>query len=223
VVVAKGLVREPENRTKDSGSFSRVHRRRLWHPQGMPTTDPGTPDAVKVTTWHLELTDLADLSGGRTPDVEAIFVETERPTAAFSKWLYHYIGEPWQWTDKHRWPDERWQARVTDPDYAAATCVIGGTPAGYVELFNRAGDVEIENFGLAPDVHGLGLGGWFLTRSVEFGFGLEGARRVWLHTCSLDGPHALANYEARGFRLFDTEVEWKVVDPPIQPGATPPR
>lgn len=35
----------------------------------------------------------------------------------------------------------------------------------------------------------------------------EPTKRVWLHTCSLDGPHAMANYERRGFRLFDTKVE----------------
>jgi hypothetical protein len=29
---------------------------------------------------------------------------------------------------------------------------------------------------------------------------------VWVHTCTLDGPHALANYEARGLRPFRTEV-----------------
>ena len=30
-------------------------------------------------------------------------------------------------------------------------------------------------------------------------------RRVWVHTCSLDHPSALANYQARGFRIFDVE------------------
>jgi hypothetical protein len=27
-----------------------------------------------------------------------------------------------------------------------------------------------------------------------------------VHTCSLDGPAALRNYESRGFRLFRTET-----------------
>jgi hypothetical protein len=26
--------------------------------------------------------------------------------------------------------------------------------------------------------------------------------RVWVHTCTLDGPHALANYEARGLERY---------------------
>jgi len=27
----------------------------------------------------------------------------------------------------------------------------------------------------------------------------DSVERVWLHTCTLDGPHALTNYHARGF------------------------
>ena len=73
------------------------------------------------------------------------------------------------------------------------------------------GSVEITYFGLGIDVHGHGLGGWFLTEALHHGFSFEGVERVWLHTCSLDGPHARTNYEARGMRVFDTEVEWKML------------
>jgi hypothetical protein len=33
-----------------------------------------------------------------------------------------------------------------------------------------------------------------------------GATRVWVHTCSLDHPSALANYQARGMRLYRHET-----------------
>ncbi|MEM9520986.1 MAG: GNAT family N-acetyltransferase [Actinomycetota bacterium] len=178
----------------------------------MSTRDANSPDAVEVTTWHLEITDPAMLIEARPARVEAEFVPATRPTASFSQWLYRYVGEPWHWTDKNTWSPAQWDARISQPGFAAATCMVGGTPAGYVEYINRDGDVEIENFGLAVDVHGQGLGGWFLTRAVEHGFRLEHAHRVWLHTCSLDGPHARSNYEARGLRLFDTEVEWRTLD-----------
>ena len=29
--------------------------------------------------------------------------------------------------------------------------------------------------------------------------------RVWVHTCTLDGPHALANYQARGLVTYKVE------------------
>jgi hypothetical protein len=31
----------------------------------------------------------------------------------------------------------------------------------------------------------------------------DGAKRVWVHTCNLDGPHALDNYTKRGFSVYD--------------------
>lgn len=42
-----------------------------------------------------------------------------------------------------------------------------------------------------------------------------GAKRVWVHTCSLDGPNALANYQARGFQLY--QVENRIADLPERP------
>jgi hypothetical protein len=51
-----------------------------------------------------------------------------------------------------------------------------------------------------------------------FEFGGPAIRRVWLHTCSLDHPAALANYQARGFRIFDTvERLEEVPDGPLEP------
>jgi hypothetical protein len=42
--------------------------------------------------------------------------------------------------------------------------------------------------------------------------------RVWVHTCTLDGPTALRNYEARGFRVYDTvEEEQEVAEVPPGP------
>jgi hypothetical protein len=31
--------------------------------------------------------------------------------------------------------------------------------------------------------------------------------RVWVHTCTLDHPGALANYQARGFAIYKVEHE----------------
>ena len=99
----------------------------------------------------------------------------------------------------------------TGPGYRNITCVVGGIPVGYCEYELQGSSVEITYFGLGTDVHGHGLGGWFLTEALHHGFSFEGVERVWLYTCSLDGPHARANYEARGMRVFDVEVEWKTL------------
>ena len=35
-----------------------------------------------------------------------------------------------------------------------------------------------------------------------------GAARVWVHTCVYDHPAALANYEARGMRVYKIEDQY---------------
>jgi hypothetical protein len=40
---------------------------------------------------------------------------------------------------------------------------------------------------------------------------LKDTRRVWVHTCSLDGPAALPNYEARGMVRFAETTEWHLL------------
>ena len=44
-------------------------------------------------------------------------------------------------------------------------------------------------------------------RLVERHAEIDKVTRVWLHTNTLDGPHALANYQARGLRPYKTEQE----------------
>ncbi|MEV6346474.1 GNAT family N-acetyltransferase [Actinoplanes sp. NPDC051851] len=45
---------------------------------------------------------------------------------------------------------------------------------------------------------------------------LPGVARVWVHTCSLDGPAALANYQGRGLVIYHTEeTDENVPDQPL--------
>ena len=81
-----------------------------------------------------------------------------------------------------------------------------GALAGWYELRRVPEDdsVEIAYFGLAPDAIGVGLGKHLLSCAVRDAWAL-GPARVWLHTCTLDHPHALPNYEKRGFVPYKTE------------------
>ena len=83
------------------------------------------------------------------------------------------------------------------------------------ELERQASDdVEIVYFGLLPAHTGSGIGGWALTEATRRAWAM-GAKRVWVHTCNLDHPGALANYRARGFSPF--EVETNEEDLPDEP------
>ena len=74
--------------------------------------------------------------------------------------------------------------------------------------------MEIVYFGLLPTFTSKGLGGWALSEAAKRGWAM-GAKRVWVHTCDLDHPGALANYIARGFRQFKVEVNEEEL--PVQP------
>lgn len=72
------------------------------------------------------------------------------------------------------------------------------------------GAVEIDTFGLVPEHVGHGYGGYALTLATEtaWAFAPDGTtvvQRVWLDTSSNDHPHALRNYQSRGFRVFHSE------------------
>jgi GNAT superfamily N-acetyltransferase len=70
-----------------------------------------------------------------------------------------------------------------------------------LRLRDQGGRAEIRSFGLLQGARGRGVGGHLLVHALRRGFAL--APRVWLHTCTLDDPRALPNYEARGLQVFD--------------------
>ena len=99
-----------------------------------------------------------------------------------------------------------WQAHVEREELTTFLATHHGEEAGYVELEQQPeGNVQISYFGLLPDFYGKGLGGAMLTRIVETAWELSGTERVWVHTCTDDHEAALANYQKRGFRLYETK------------------
>ena len=158
-----------------------------------------------VTTWYLEMHDPSALHAAhRHADLEVR--ECELPQWELNRFLYQLVGGPWTWTDKLGWSEARWREWAESPDLRTFVASHRGAVAGYYELHRQAaGDVEIAYFGLAPGFIGRGLGGDLLSRCIADAWGW-GARRVWVHTCSLDHASALANYQARGLVLYDTHT-----------------
>ena len=125
---------------------------------------------------------------------------------AFFRYLYREVGRQWHWLDRLDWTDEQVQAYLAQPGIEILGLFRHGAPAGYAELHRGAdGAVEIVYFGLMPEAIGVGVGGAFLSAAIARAW--EGpTTRVWLHTCTLDHPHALANYRKRGFRVVRDEA-----------------
>jgi GNAT superfamily N-acetyltransferase len=165
---------------------------------------------MSTTTWYLEMTDPAELKPGREPGGDVRFVRAEMPDPELPRFLYQTVGRDYRWTDRNPWTDQEWRDRLEHPGVEIWVLHDRGTPAGYAELEAQPeGAVEVVYFGLLPGFLGRGLGGHMLTETLRRAWDLadrrpdrEPTRRVWLHTCSLDGEHALANYESRGLRVY---------------------
>jgi len=158
-----------------------------------------------VVRTFLELTDPSGIRPAAPPrvDGELRIDRVEPPDGATSRWFYENVGRPHQWTDHLGRTDAEWQNWAESVETWVAT--VDGRRAGYYELRHPREGVQLTYFGLLPDAQGQGLGGHLLTQALRRAFEL--GARVWVHTCTLDGPHALANYEARGLRPFRREVE----------------
>lgn len=174
---------------------------------------------IEVTTTHLQQLSPGDLlpssrslpPGARIERVAAI-------TPEFSRFLYRGVGSGWNWSDRLSLTRAAWESLMQTPGTETHVLYVDGAPGGYVELAGRIEDsgtgVEIRYFGLFPHCIGRGLGGVLLTEGIARAWDLDSrfggfppVSRVWVHTCSLDGPAAIPNYEARGLRVFRTETE----------------
>ena len=130
-----------------------------------------------------------------------------RPSVRFYRYLYDAVGADWLWIERKFEPDATLEAELHDPLVEVHLLTEGGVPAGYGELDRRrAGEVKLQYFGLVPEAVGRGLGRWFLEQITARAWRSHPAR-VWVHTCDLDHPRALANYEAGGFRIYDRKTE----------------
>jgi GNAT superfamily N-acetyltransferase len=161
----------------------------------------------RVTTWYLEMTAPGELRPKRSERADLALVQIDVPTPELNRFFYSAIGGGWYWLDRLPWTYAQWMKYLDRPELETWIFYVAGLPAGYFELEMQAGgDVEVAYFGLLPRYTGKGLGGHLLTAAVERAW-QRGARRVWLHTCSMDHLAALAHYQARGFRLYREETE----------------
>jgi GNAT superfamily N-acetyltransferase len=160
---------------------------------------------TEVIRTYLELADPSGIRPAAEPriDGEVEIARVDPPAGAVSRWFYEHVGAPHQWTDNLHRTDAEWQAWADTVETRVAT--VDGKRAGYYELrrSDDASAVEIAYFGLLPHAQGRGLGGYLLTHALNRAFEL--APRAWVHTCTLDGPHALGNYRARGLEPYKTE------------------
>ncbi len=167
----------------------------------------------EVTTYYLQMLSPADIRP-KHAEIEGLqIIKAELPSAELQHFLYRSVGGDWYWYEKANHTYGQWLEYAQNPNLHTWIAYVRGTPAGYFqlevlegELGGQADEVEITYFGLMPQFGGIGLGGHLLTQTLLQAWKLT-QKRVWVHTCTLDSPIALANYQARGLKIYKTESQ----------------
>jgi GNAT superfamily N-acetyltransferase len=163
---------------------------------------------MSIVTIYLEMRSPDQLRPKRCTDGRFQIREKIKRDWRFNRDLYLTVGQMWSWNDKRLWSDEQWKEYGLAPELRTFAAHYDGSLAGYYELRrDDEGGVEIAYFGLLPEFIGRGLGGALLTGAIEGAWRTTSSvSRVWVHTCTLDHPGALANYQARGMVIYKQET-----------------
>jgi GNAT superfamily N-acetyltransferase len=168
--------------------------------------DSGRAIPETLITTYLHMTSRTQYAPATSSHPDGMLIMPMAADARFYKFLYSAVGEVWRWRDRLIMPEEELLAAIESPDTSIHVLYVRGVPAGYIELVKQGESTEIAYFGLRPEYMGQGLGKHLLSYGIERAWD-EGARRVWVHTCNLDAPHALTNYLKRGFSIYDIRAQ----------------
>ena len=160
---------------------------------------------VDVRVYYLEMLAPRE-AGGAAPRPGLTVVHAKKPTVAYYRFLYRTVGTDYYWLTRGKLSDAELAASLAEPTREIHVLHVEGTPAGFAELDRGvAGEVELVQFGLTPGFIGQGLGRYFLRWTVDRAWSYA-PRRFWLHTCTLDHPVALPNYQKAGFAIYKEEM-----------------
>ncbi len=164
-------------------------------------------DQITVSVYYLQMLAPPVRSGEvAAPRAGLTVLHARRPRVDYYRFLYNAVGKAYCWLSRRRMPDDELAAILQHPDVELHVLHVDGSPAGFAELDRRQpGEIELKQFGLMGEFIGQGLGKWFLNWTIDRAWSYQ-PQRFWLHTCTLDHPAALPNYQKAGFELYDTEV-----------------
>ena len=133
------------------------------------------------------------------------------PGVAAYRLLYNGVGREYTWMDRNLMPDDQLLRIIANELVEINLLYVNDQTAGYAELDCRTPDqIELAYFGLFPDFVGQGLGKYFLSWAVARAWFFQ-PWRVWVHTCDLDHPAALASYLKAGFSAYEERVIEQIV------------
>ncbi len=164
------------------------------------------PGKIASVVTSLELRERPAVTAEQPlPDVELRTVG--KPDAGWYRELYRRVGEEWLWFSRLRMPREELEAVIHDPNVEVYAVSVRGADEGLLELdFRQADTCELAFFGLTAAARGRGAGRWLMNRAFERVWARP-VSRLWVHTCTLDHPQALAFYQRSGFVPVSRQIE----------------
>ena len=161
----------------------------------------------KIFRKYLEITSLEELKQVKKPSDNYSVNLLNPKDFQLNKFFYKNVGKNYQWVDRLLWTDLKWIQYISDKKLFTYILKDKKEIAGYFELiFNQdTREAEIAYFGILEEYFGKKLGGYLLSESIKISF-IKGAKRLWVHTCSLDHKNALNNYLSRGMKIFKLET-----------------
>ncbi|NUO83536.1 GNAT family N-acetyltransferase [candidate division KSB1 bacterium] len=164
-----------------------------------------SPRLLETTLTYLEMRARPQRESG-PPAQHVSVLQAVRPTVSFYRYLYNTVGQEWLWYQRRQLSDEQLRAIIQHPEVEIHVLYVEGVPAGYGELnLQHMPEIELAYFGLIPEFIGKGLGTFFLNAVIDKAWAHH-PQRLWLHTCTLDHPQALAVYQRAGFVPYKQEA-----------------
>jgi ribosomal protein S18 acetylase RimI-like enzyme len=183
-------------------------------PDGYTDLAPGKIASVVTYLEMLERPALTDTSSSGVS-----LRRVQNPALDWYRALFRRAGEEWFWFSRLEMGDEQLAATVNRATTELFVAQHVGSEIGMAELDRSdSPDVEITSFALFSEAIGKSFGRAFMTQLLDRAW-TESTRRVWLHTCNLDGPAALGFYMKCGFRPYKRAIE--VADDPRIRGILP--
>jgi ribosomal protein S18 acetylase RimI-like enzyme len=133
--------------------------------------------------------------------------------------LFRAVGQDLLWFSRLLMDDKKLLDILSHPETISFTLKRGPAVIGILELsFRDAPECELSFFGLVPSEVGNGTGRALIDEAIRQAF-QRPISRIWLSTCTLDHPKALAFYRKAGFTPYARFVE--VHDDPRLTGKLP--
>ena len=161
----------------------------------------------RVERNYLEINSIKELNEPNDLSPEYSIHLVEPDDFKLNKFFYKNVGKSHHWVDRLIWTDKQWTNYTSNQNVKTFILKNKNDLAGYFELIIHKDEkeVEIAYLGLLKEYQNQKLGSCLLSSAIKNSF-LEKAKRVWVHTCSLDHKNALKNYLSRGMKIFKKET-----------------